>query len=65
MALCVHVCVWLFVDGGTGHLIFHVRACVEDHPLINSIGPKFSSQGHIHSLQLLNSTTPVSVLSGC
>ena len=53
------------MDGRTGHLIFHVRACVEDHPLINSIGPKFSSQGHFHSLQLLNGTTPVSVLSGC
>ena len=49
--MCVCSYVW---TGGQGHLIFHVRACVEDHPLINSIGSKFSSQGHFHSLQLLN-----------
>ena len=29
---------------------------------LNSLGPKFSSQGHFHSLQLLN-VPPVSVLS--
>ena len=63
--MCACACVAMCGQGDGGHLIFHVRACVEDHPLINSIGPKFSSQGHFHSLQLLNGTTPVSVLSGC
>jgi len=30
------------------------KNCMDDTTLINSLGPKFSSQGHFHSLQLLN-----------
>jgi len=38
---------------GLGTRLMGVKPCGINY-LINSLGPKFSSQGHFHSLQLLN-----------
>ena len=44
---------------GTGQVMWNMQLkglhmCSQVLDLFNSLGPKFSSQGHFHSLQLLN-----------